>query len=281
MHSKQYEISDQDPQASRSEQDTSASYHPAVTMSESKTPVSLVKISYSSSQASLDETSVPSSGISTPQQREKHQRKPNAAAISIVVVRPEGTQLVRKPADNVQTSDSQINSNIDNNNDESFRLPIKKDPDMSDIPIEIVPRDSIESFPSLYKQTQDGRLPISFVHGSDVDYSGGEHFEIIWSNLSYMIQPKWYKKINLLDKIFPFGQTVNNVSSATSTVSSSAGMSENQQQMHVSTNSGSQIGSLSTVSKSKSQHDAIEIFSNLNGSIKSGQMTAILGPSGK
>lgn len=96
----------------------------------------------------------------------------------------------------------------------------------------------------------------------------GEHFEIIWSNLGYRIEPKWYKRINLINH-FMSGQTVDNHSSATSTASSSAGMNDDQHQMHA------------TEARPKSSLDPIEIFTNLNGTIKSGQMTAVLGPSGE
>lgn len=111
----------------------------------------------------------------------------------------------------------------------------------------------------------------------------GQHFEIVWSNLSYRIEPKWYKKINFLDRIFSHfmpGQTIDNHSSATSTASSSAGMNDNQHQMHTSTNADSHLNS-NLSAKQKSALDPIEIFTNLNGTIKSGQMTAVLGPSGK
>lgn len=112
---------------------------------------------------------------------------------------------------------------------------------------------------------------------------GSEHFEIVWSNLSYRIEPKWYKKINFLDQIFSHflpGQTIDNHSSATSTASSSAGMNDNQHQMHASANADSHLHNTLN-SKHKSSLDPLEIFTNLNGTIKSGQMTAVLGPSGK
>lgn len=98
----------------------------------------------------------------------------------------------------------------------------------------------------------------------------GEHFEIVWSNLSYKIEPKWYKKINFLDQMF---QTIDGHSSASSTASSSAGMNDNQHQMHATAQA--------EAIRPKTSLDPIEIFTNLNGTIKSGQMTAILGPSGK
>lgn len=114
----------------------------------------------------------------------------------------------------------------------------------------------------------------------------GDHFEIVWSNLSYKIEPKWYKKINFFDRAlahFMPGQTIDSHSSATSTASSSAGMNDNQHQMHHSSSQSNHAdahlhGSLGA--KPKSALDPIEIFTNLNGTIKSGQMTAVLGPSG-
>lgn len=108
----------------------------------------------------------------------------------------------------------------------------------------------------------------------------GDHFEIVWSNLSYKIEPKWYKKINFFDRALSHlmpGQTIDNHSSATSTASSSAGMNDNQHQMHSST---AYTDAHLAQAKPKSALDPIEIFTNLNGTIKSGQMTAVLGPSG-
>lgn len=128
----------------------------------------------------------------------------------------------------------------------------------------------------------ESRLPASADSRMAIPMNG-EHFEIVWSNLSYKIEPKWYKKINFLDRIFSHflpGQTIDNHSSATSTASSSAGMNDNQHQMHTSTNADSHLNS-SLSAKQKSALDSIEIFTNLNGTIKSGQMTAVLGPSGK
>lgn len=119
-------------------------------------------------------------------------------------------------------------------------------------------------------------------HKTEMETIGGDHFEIVWSNLSYRIEPKWYKKIDFLDRALSYlmpGQTVDNHSSATSTASSSAGMNDNQHQMHTSTNNVD--SHLNNPIKMKSPTDPIEIFTNLNGTIKSGQMTAVLGPSGK
>lgn len=114
-------------------------------------------------------------------------------------------------------------------------------------------------------------------------YNSSEHFEIVWSDLSYKIEPKWYKKISVIDKIFSFlmpGQTPDNHSSATSTASSSAGMNDNQHQMHSSANSEQHLHQQLNLQQTFPK-DHIQIFNNLNGTIKSGQMTAILGPSGK
>lgn len=96
-------------------------------------------------------------------------------------------------------------------------------------------------------------------------HTESDHFEIVWSNLSYKIQPKWYKKFNYIDRVlthFMPGQTVDNHSSGTSTASSST-----------ATNDAPDHG--------QKHSYPIEIFTDLNGTIKSGQMTAVLGPSGK
>lgn len=102
--------------------------------------------------------------------------------------------------------------------------------------------------------------------------TNSEHFEIIWSNLTYRIEPKWYKKINFLQRFFP-SHTIDSHSSANSTVSS-VGISVETQP------AGSDISAASP-QINRSAEDPIEIFSNLNGTIKSGQVTAVLGPSGK
>lgn len=69
-----------------------------------------------------------------------------------------------------------------------------------------------------------------------------EHFEIRWNNLNYQVEPKWYRQ---------------KLASLTSSSSSSSTLQN-----------GSQV-------KSKTN-----ILNNLSGSVKSGQVTAILGPSG-
>lgn len=136
----------------------------------------------------------------------------------------------------------------------------------------------------IYAQNNKGGSQFPVSNSQDLTVSmESEHFEIVWSNLSYKIEPKWYKKINFLDKAFSHlmpGQTIDNHSSATSTASSSAGMKDNQHQMHTSANADSHLHNNLNV-KQKSPLDPIEIFTNLNGTIKSGQMTAVLGPSGK
>jgi len=107
-----------------------------------------------------------------------------------------------------------------------------------------------------------------------------DHFEIVWTNLKYRIEPKWHKKYNYLDQLFTFflpGQTVDNHSSANSTASSAAAMNENRH--HASNTSDSNLATHAI--KPRSPCDPIEIFTNLNGTIKSGQMTAVLGPSGE
>lgn len=95
-------------------------------------------------------------------------------------------------------------------------------------------------------------------------HTESDHFEIVWSNLSYKIQPKWYKKFNYIDRVFTQfmpGQTVDNHSSGNSTASSSTATND--------------------AADHSQKHYPIEIFTDLNGTIKSGQMTAVLGPSGK
>lgn len=145
-----------------------------------------------------------------------------------------------------------------------------------------VTHNGIRMFPQASVKEAEPRLP-----GIDdprlAITCGAEHFEIVWSNLRYRIEPKWYKKINFIDRVFTHfmpGQTIDNHSSATSTASSSAGMNDNQHQMHTSANADSHLHS-NLNPKQKSSLDPIEIFANLNGTIKSGQMTAVLGPSGK
>jgi ABC-type multidrug transport system fused ATPase/permease subunit len=158
--------------------------------------------------------------------------------------------------------------------------------------------------------TEESRLSIS---------TESEHFEIVWSNLSYRIEPKWYKKFNYIDRIFSHfapDQTVDQHSSAISTASSSANMNDDQHQMHyapppsplpakaggglaasagpptaapslllpaaASTTTPSAAAPPSSEANStRSSLEPIEIFTNLNGTIKSGQMTAVLGPSGE
>lgn len=71
-----------------------------------------------------------------------------------------------------------------------------------------------------------------------------DHFEIRWNNLTYQVEPKWYqRKLGAL--------------------SSSSYSSSNQNQP-----------------ASRSQSRKTNILNSLHGSVKSGQVTAILGPSG-
>lgn len=111
-----------------------------------------------------------------------------------------------------------------------------------------------------------------------------DHFEIVWSNLSYRILPKWYKKINFIANALSYFETSHSIdtnSSAVSTASSSAGMNDNQHQMHNASVNGPQQPIHPSSCRQKSSQDPIEIFTNLNGTIRSGQMTAVLGPSGE
>lgn len=131
--------------------------------------------------------------------------------------------------------------------------------------------------------SQDDNIQSELFETTHPIISDSRHFEIIWSNLSYRIEPKWYKKIDFLDRLFSHfipASTIDNHSSATSTVSSSAGMNDDQHQMHAATSTNC-ADSISNGIKPKAANEAIEIFTNLNGTIKSGQLTAILGPSGK
>lgn len=75
--------------------------------------------------------------------------------------------------------------------------------------------------------------------------SMGSHFEIRWNNLTYEVEPKWYQ------------QKLWSRSDSTQAQSSSSG----------------RLHSSGPIRKTK-------ILNNLNGSVKSGQVTAILGPSG-
>lgn len=81
--------------------------------------------------------------------------------------------------------------------------------------------------------------------------SKGDHFEIRWSNLTYKVEPKWYRQ-----KMFGFG------SANTAPVDNEA-----------NSMSSKPVGSQPRGSKAV-------ILDSLNGAVKSGQVTAILGPSG-
>lgn len=82
---------------------------------------------------------------------------------------------------------------------------------------------------------------------SDSTIKTKDHFEIRWSNLTYEVEPKWYK------------QSLNLFSSSAQTSSSSA---------------------LASVQSPAASSGKTSILDSLNGSVKSGQVTAILGPSG-
>lgn len=86
----------------------------------------------------------------------------------------------------------------------------------------------------------------SKLHVSDDRTKAGQnsHFEIRWNNLTYQVEPKWYHK-----KLQVF--------------SSSASSSSLSDKHDLSSSTGKK-----------------NILNNLNGSVKSGQVTAILGPSG-
>lgn len=144
--------------------------------------------------------------------------------------------------------------------------------------------------------TEESRLSIQ---------TESEHFEIVWSNLSYRIEPKWYKKFNYIDRIFSHfasDQTIDAHSSATSTASSGSNMQDEHAQradqmsgpnsmgplgpeaplaQEANSSGSSTTASCATSAKKSPGPEPIEIFTNLNGTIKSGQMTAVLGPSGE
>lgn len=229
---------------------------------------------------------------------------PSTSSISIVVVNHDiqVSNRTHTTSDEEFTQDGSSNQSIDDLDDNEDQTNHSKINRSSEKPVEQLGRRNYFNSSAtensinhsgllnpenlqLYAETMKGnesRLPANNEPGMAIAMNG-EHFEIVWSNLSYRIEPKWYKKINFLDRIFSHflpGQTIDNHSSATSTASSSAGMNDNQHQMHTSTNADSHLNS-SLSPKQKSALDSIEIFTNLNGTIKSGQMTAVLGPSGK
>lgn len=160
----------------------------------------------------------------------------------------------------------------------------------------------------------------------DQMFAAFNHFQIIWSDLSYKIEPKWYKKYNFLNRLLggcssssSSNSSQQASSSANSTVSSDTAEPTAafiQEHANMLRESCSVISSVSLVSEPDVAHSSIkthlgplagtsgagtlattatttttnnqtndsktiEIFSNLNGTIKSGQLTAILGPSGK
>lgn len=221
---------------------------------------------------------------------------PSSSSISIVVVKhgqhPPNQKQVTSDSDYAQDgSSSQSLDDLDEaveNQRRDIPTPIAGVPQESYYDNNGISKIVISGDMHLYQKVAGAKVNGSRLPGGLMDSRfstplGSEHFEIVWSNLSYRIEPKWYKKINYLDRIFTHflpSQTIDNHSSATSTASSSAGMNDNQHQMHTSANSESHLHQTLN-HKQKSSLDPLEIFTNLNGTIKSGQMTAVLGPSGK
>lgn len=87
-----------------------------------------------------------------------------------------------------------------------------------------------------------------------------EHFEIRWNNLTYQVKPKWYKQ--KWEALTGSGGQQNAASST-------------NEQAFIGGNK-SLKGNINVPNKNKTT----VILNDLNGSVKSGQVTAILGPSG-
>jgi len=86
--------------------------------------------------------------------------------------------------------------------------------------------------------------------------SNKHHFEVRWSNLTYKVEPKWYHRLQLNSSAGGGSYASSSGSSTSSTITASSARATRQE----------------PVKKS--------ILCNLNGSVKSGQVTAVLGPSG-
>lgn len=207
--------------------------------------------------------------IHTGERALKDADSPSGSSISIVVVQHDNPTSSNQTSNSdeeytqEQLSTDQSIGDVDDN-DKTIKVPVEN-----------------SFFNHNASNMSDPQLPVTMLGNKLYSQVEGKHFEIVWSNLSYRIEPKWYKKINVLDKVFSHfmsNQIIDNHSSATSTASSSAGINDNQQQMH---NSAIPDSHNTTSPKQKSSLDPIEIFTDLNGTIKSGQMTAVLGPSGK
>lgn len=87
-----------------------------------------------------------------------------------------------------------------------------------------------------------------------------EHFEIRWNNLTYQVEPKWYQQ--------NWGSILSsNPSIVPATASAETGLETPRKSS----------GLASSAARKKK---TTTILNGLNGSVKSGQVTAILGPSG-
>ena len=88
-----------------------------------------------------------------------------------------------------------------------------------------------------------------------------EHFEIRWNNLTYEVEPKWYRR---------------------KWKALTGGGSSSDDDNNNTSNQGPTIVGAQPQStmRPRSKSSKTSILDNLNGSVKSGQVTAILGPSG-
>ncbi|KAG9509264.1 ATP-binding cassette sub-family G member 1, partial [Fragariocoptes setiger] len=102
--------------------------------------------------------------------------------------------------------------------------------------------------------SNSGRGSVITSATDDQSTTNGGHFEIRWSNLNYQVEPKWYAKLT--------GGSSNNTTTQQSSISNTTFSAQHNKQQQA-TNSNNKL-----------------ILNNLNGSVKSGQVTAILGPSG-
>lgn len=105
------------------------------------------------------------------------------------------------------------------------------------------------------------------------------HFEIRWNNLTYSVEPKWYSQ-----KWAALTGSDRKQSSATSRLSSDPDSKPPDYTSSVSNfqqKSQDQSGKHHiSINASSSSKDKTIILNDLNGSVRSGQVTAILGPSG-
>lgn len=110
-----------------------------------------------------------------------------------------------------------------------------------------------------------------------------EHFEIRWTNLNYQVEPKWYQRLK--SGTFSTCDGGGGASSSLSAPSSSGSSADSTSSSDLGYGGGgtaldskSQSGKMAGGGSSKAR--TANILNGLNGSVKSGQVTAILGPSG-